>query len=750
MKIKFDKMIKVFFVVSMLFSQLYSPLTVFAEVATEVIQTNEELEDTNQVNTDASEDTNQDINNNTDIKEDIVTDDSTISDNEQQEEDTEEEKDSEDSTENDNLDEEITQPGKENLININISENIKYNEETKMYTLTNLDNLNVIFTPVISDSTGTVELVFNDTIYTIDDEFSIDFSTLESGTYNLTFNLYEEEKIIDSITIVIDYKFNVVLDKYLTDNNDKGMIFDSEKGTITGLYGSTTNNVTTIKDIHDEINKILGSSDISTETTSIYTGLNVVVTYMEETYEYQVVALGDVDTGYVTDSDIKTIIDFSLDNTNLDDLSILASDVNQDGKTDILDITNIIKAISTDNFEVIDTNSDSYSINLNSDDYVRENDKITLNLDISGFNGGSINGIEGIINYDDSMLNLTGVNCNQFNFGTLNDNNNKFAFAGFNSIDSDNTIITFTFKAINTGNTTVSISNLKLSSNGLLLTTINDNTSDDIVIDNALSNDNNISNISVSNGTLNKEINNDDTYYIINVDSNATNITLNGILSSSKANSQGFGTYSLTGTHTVITVAVTAEDGSIKTYTFEVVKEIPKESSNDSKVVTTTLKNVMYSNNSYLEDLIIDGYEIEFEKNTYEYSITVDSSVDHLDLTPLLANSNATYAVYGNNDFKEGENIVTIIVTAEDGSTSTYTITVDKESDKSETNIKTQNEEKEETGNNVAKTIIIIVIILIIIGIVYLIFKDDDDDDNNEEYNPKNNSSHKKENRKKK
>lgn len=261
-----------------------------------------------------------------------------------------------------------------------------------------------------------------------------------------------------------------------------------------------------------------------------------------------------------------------------------------------------------------------------------------------------------------------------------------------------------------------------------------------------VSSDNNVSNVTLSTGTLDKEINDTDTYYVINVDSYVTSITLGGVLSSDKATADGFGEYTLTGDHTIILVSVTAEDGSVREYTFEVVKnygvgggvDLPEETKKEEVKTTTTLSTISYSSDSYLDDLIIDGYEIEFDRDTYSYTITVGSDVDSLDITAVLSDMNATYAVYGNSDFQEGENVVTIVVTAEDGSTSTYTITVNKEAKTTE---KVESSEEEKGSGSVAKTVVIILIILVIIGLIYLIFKDDSEED--EEYSPKNKSSNK-------
>ena len=133
------------------------------------------------------------------------------------------------------------------------------------------------------------------------------------------------------------------------------------------------------------------------------------------------------------------------------------------------------------------------------------------------------------------------------------------------------------------------------------------------------------------------------------------------------------------------------------------------------------IRPIAKSSDSKIKYLEIEGYKIEFDPNKYEYSIKVKNNVKSLNLNVVLNDSNATYEVFGNENFKVGENTVKIVVTAEDGSTSTYTINVTREA-------KEKDEEKEVEEKKSSKTIIIILIILVIIGLIYVIFKDDEED----------------------
>lgn len=89
---------------------------------------------------------------------------------------------------------------------------------------------------------------------------------------------------------------------------------------------------------------------------------------------------------------------------------------------------------------------------------------------------------------------------------------------------------------------------------------------------------------------------------------------------------------------------------------------------------------VQKSSEARLKDLKVDveGLTPEFDKNTTEYYLVVDLSVNKLNITASTVDNKAKWAVYGNKNLKEGENTVTINVTAEDGTKKEYYIHVTK------------------------------------------------------------------------
>lgn len=95
--------------------------------------------------------------------------------------------------------------------------------------------------------------------------------------------------------------------------------------------------------------------------------------------------------------------------------------------------------------------------------------------------------------------------------------------------------------------------------------------------------------------------------------------------------------------------------------------------------VTTTL-----SSNAYLSQFRVDqpGISPDFNKTTYNYSITVGSDINNLNVIAVPEHSKATVTISGNTDLIEGNNTIVAQVTAQDKKTvKTYKIIVTKTDD---------------------------------------------------------------------
>lgn len=103
-------------------------------------------------------------------------------------------------------------------------------------------------------------------------------------------------------------------------------------------------------------------------------------------------------------------------------------------------------------------------------------------------------------------------------------------------------------------------------------------------------------------------------------------------------------------------------------------------SGNSTQKTTTTTKPVETpkSTDSTLSSLSIAEGTIapEFKKDVKEYALTIPYETSEVNVTATPTDSKAKVAIEGNKDLKEGENTVKVLVTAEDGTSTTYTIKV--------------------------------------------------------------------------
>lgn len=104
-----------------------------------------------------------------------------------------------------------------------------------------------------------------------------------------------------------------------------------------------------------------------------------------------------------------------------------------------------------------------------------------------------------------------------------------------------------------------------------------------------------------------------------------------------------------------------------------------KKTTTKKTTTTTTTKKVEKNNDATLKNIVVDGYDIKFSSNTYEYTINVKNNVNKLNLNISKNNDKSNYEIIGNDKLVNGENNVIIKVTAEDGTIKEYKIKVIKE-----------------------------------------------------------------------
>lgn len=94
------------------------------------------------------------------------------------------------------------------------------------------------------------------------------------------------------------------------------------------------------------------------------------------------------------------------------------------------------------------------------------------------------------------------------------------------------------------------------------------------------------------------------------------------------------------------------------------------------KVITQAELEASYSKDNNLSSLSIDGFALtpEFNKDVLEYKATLNPNTTSINISGGASDRKASISGLGSHEVTEGENKFEIVVTAENGSTKTYTI----------------------------------------------------------------------------
>lgn len=453
--------------------------------------------------------------------------------------------------------------------------------------------------------------------------------------------------------------------------------------------------------------EVIDNSGNSIDNDSFVTnGMKLRLFLFNQEIEYDIQVFGEVNGGLVDETDLKDFITKILN----DEFTFYEGsnlDLNYDKELDVEDVSILGASIGNETYEYeTDIIDDELSLlaSIKKTNY-RVGDTFDVELALTGFNNNYLNAIEGYITYNKEVLRLDNVKVLDETFvGNILDNRMMYATTKTYAND-EVTFIKLTFTALKEGNDTISVNNFGTYQDGELITLCDSNDLE-LTIDRALHTDKTLKSLTSSYGYFDKEFNPNTLNYTLFVDGYIGKITLSGEVNDIYATVEGLGEYALNNDVTEINIDVTAENGSVQTYTVKVVK-------------------VYKSSNNNLSNIIIAGQEIEFDKDILEYVINVDANTNELDISALVEDPKAWAKIEGNENFKEGENIVTIKVYAEDGTTKTYTLKVNKaKKDASPLTVEEVKDEKLSTE----KIIIIVLIVLVVIGLLYLIFKKDDED----------------------
>ena len=182
--------------------------------------------------------------------------------------------------------------------------------------------------------------------------------------------------------------------------------------------------------------------------------------------------------------------------------------------------------------------------------------------------------------------------------------------------------------------------------------------------DETKSNNSNLKALSIEGATILPTFSPSVTSYTVQVAKDIQKLNVNAVAEDEKATISIKGNEQLKEGENLITVSVSAEDGTVKIYEIN-VERLPEE--------TIVLG---------LKTLKIDGTDIDkrFKTDVYNYEIKVEEDVSRLKIEAIPNDETATVEILGNDELFEGENIITIMVSSQGGNEKiTYQIKANKD-----------------------------------------------------------------------
>ena len=218
--------------------------------------------------------------------------------------------------------------------------------------------------------------------------------------------------------------------------------------------------------------------------------------------------------------------------------------------------------------------------------------------------------------------------------------------------------------------------------------------------------------------------------YNASVPNDVDKITIYATAKSDKATVTGIGSKTLKVGANRCEIMVTSENKkATKTYVINVTRkekeEKPEEDEDETEAESENNTETTTSNEEKLSDglknILVKGYNLEpsFSQDVHSYKINIPSSNGKLEIDTETTGDNIEVEVAGNEELRQGENIITILVhDTKDDSTLTYQITANVEKYLSaENSVIVESEQKDKM-----KTWIIIGIISAIIIFIIILF----------------------------
>lgn len=189
------------------------------------------------------------------------------------------------------------------------------------------------------------------------------------------------------------------------------------------------------------------------------------------------------------------------------------------------------------------------------------------------------------------------------------------------------------------------------------------------------SSNNYLSSITLNAGNLSPEFYRETFEYTVeSLPEDITEIEINATAEDERAHISGLGVVSLNPGENRIQIEVTAENENVREYVLIVNR---KQDLVESDLRLTTLEISQINKNGEFSTL-----EIPFDKETFEYDVEVDNDIVDLDVNPTVEREGIIVETTGEKNLKDGENIVSITLTAQNDENiqTSYVVKVNRKS----------------------------------------------------------------------
>jgi len=287
---------------------------------------------------------------------------------------------------------------------------------------------------------------------------------------------------------------------------------------------------------------------------------------------------------------------------------------------------------------------------------------LTLTVGVTENGTGGLQGVQGVVTAGGVFTIVSGSKIGA-DYNSTGSTTGKFIVSGMSPIffGSAN-LVQIVVKASSVGSGTLSLSGTK-GIDGSAVTICNNSPSISLTATTPPSTNANLASLSVSGKSISPSFNAGTTTYSLNVENDVASVTVNATVAEPGATVSGTGARSLNYGNNALSVTVTAPAGNQKVYVINVNRKDNRSSDN-------SLKSLKPSTGS-----------INFSSNVTTYSMEVPYDVAKVNFTAVANDTKAKVVVNTPDLAPEETRSATIVVTAENGSTRTYTINIRRAKD---------------------------------------------------------------------